>query len=97
MLCWIPLSLNLKEFIDKNLCFDKQSKYNLYSVFNGVVNLGHHNSFIKLDKNNSWYCFDDSTVNLIGNDLNNKRNAYILVYMQDNTLCWIIYFIYNKK
>lgn len=86
--CYVdfPLLLDLKDFVDKDLNFNRESRYNLYSVINhyGVVNFGYYNSFIKIEKNKKWYCFDDSNVNLIGNELTNKNND----------IFWLIYEIF---
>ena len=59
-------TLDVKEFIDKNIILDKSTKYELYAIneCNGnSPNSGHCYSYIKIKGN--WYKFNDNIVTKI--------------------------------
>lgn len=56
--------------------------YRLYAVSNhyGSVGFGHYTAFALHSKDNSWYCFDDSSVNKVTEEQVITPAAYILFY-----------------
>ena len=84
----IPEILDIKEFIDFDFGYDNNSIYELYSIINhvGKIDFGHYYSYIKLYDDNLWYEFDDSNVKLIGSELIDYDKAYILFYINKNSI-----------
>ena len=52
----------------------------------GNIDFVYYFSYIKLSDDNFLYKFDDSNVILIGNSLIDYENAYILFYINKNSL-----------
>ena len=80
--------LDIKDFIDFDFGYDNNSLYELYSIINhvGKIDFGHYYSYIKLNDDNLWYEFDDSNVKLIGKELTDYDKAYILFYINKNSI-----------
>ena len=78
----IPNTLDMTEFIDSEIGFNKNRQYNLYGIVNhlGTIDFGHYTCFLKSYKNNLWYKFDDKNVNIIDGNLLDLKNAYIIIY-----------------
>ena len=62
-----PEILNLYDYIDHDLEFDKESNYQLFSIINhqGNINGGHYYTYIKPLKSKNWFEFNDSNVRQI--------------------------------
>lgn len=73
-----------KEIIEKPDSNEPKKKllYRLYAISNhyGSVGFGHYTAFALHPKDNSWYCFDDSSVNMVSEDQIVTPAAYILFY-----------------
>lgn len=73
-----------KEIIEKPNSNEPKKKllYRLYAISNhyGSVGFGHYTAFALHPKDNSWYCFDDSSVNMVSEDQIVTAAAYILFY-----------------
>ena len=56
--------------------------YDLYGIINhyGSINGGHYISFIKNERTNQWWEYDDSTVKQLGESQVRSKFAYILFY-----------------
>lgn len=67
----------------------KQLLYRLYAISNhyGSVGFGHYTAFAFHPKDNSWYCFDDSSVSKVTEDQIVTSAAYILFYERFNPDC----------
>jgi hypothetical protein len=54
----------------------------LYGIINhyGSINGGHYISFIKNERTNQWWEYDDSTVKQLGESQVRSKFAYILFY-----------------
>ena len=57
---------------------------NLYDVKNhiGSLEFGHYYSYIKLNRENIWYEFNDIEVTELGRELIKCPNAYCLFYIK---------------
>ncbi len=56
-------TLDLKDFIDEDICKDEDTTYSLYAIneCKGLIkNFGHYYSYVKI--NNKWFKFDDETI-----------------------------------
>jgi ubiquitin C-terminal hydrolase len=79
-------TIDFSKYYDKQLINKKESYlYNLFAVNNhsGEVDSGHYYSYIKLEKYNNFYCFNDSNVNKL-NKITPNQNNYILFYKKIN-------------
>ena len=83
-----PENLNLNEFIDQEIGFNKESEYKLFSVINhqGMVEYGHYFSYIQPFLSKNWYEFNDSSVSHIKEFSNIFPNAYVLFYIKKKYL-----------
>ena len=72
---------NIDQFIDKDLLDNYNNIYDLIGTINhiGEINIGHYYSLIRLENDNHFYKFDDSTVTRVDEDFS---NAYILFYLK---------------
>ncbi|CAF0873121.1 unnamed protein product [Adineta steineri] len=77
-----PLELNLTPFIIKGQNLQEMI-YDLIAVclHTGSLSGGHYFTYAKHERNDQWYCFNDSSVTLQQQDIINQ-NAYILLYKQ---------------
>jgi ubiquitin C-terminal hydrolase len=80
-----PQVLDMSEFIDNECGFNREPIYNLFAVINhaGNIDCGHYYSFIKLNGQNDWYEFNDSSVRNIGPKIDNFPYAYALFYIKN--------------
>ena len=81
-----PQVLDMSEFIDQELNIDKPKPiYTLFAVVNHIGNMdyGHYFSYIKFDKRQDWYEFNDSSVKNIGNKIESFPYAYALFYIKN--------------
>ena len=80
-----PQVLDMSEFIDNECGFNREPIYNLFAVINhaGNIDSGHYYSFIKLNGQNDWYEFNDSSVRNIGPKIDNFPYAYGLFYIKN--------------
>ena len=83
-----PEYLNLNDFIDPELGFNKESEYKLFSVINhqGIVEAGHDFSYIQPFRSNNWFEFNDSSVRHIKEISNTFPYAYALFYIKKKYL-----------
>ena len=83
-----PEYLNLNDFIDPELGFNKESEYKLFSVINhqGIVEAGHYFSYIQPFRSNNWFEFNDSSVRHIKEISNTFPYAYALFYIKKKYL-----------
>lgn len=77
-------TLDLKNYIDEDIIYDKNTTYKLYAVneCSGIIkNFGHCYSYVKIK--NRWFKFDDETVKQEWPNFNSK---YVigLYYIRDN-------------
>ena len=79
-----PEVLNLFDYIDHDIGYDKESYYQLYSVINhqGNINGGHYYTYIKPLKSKNWFEFNDSVVRQIQINNNIFPFAYALFYIK---------------
>ena len=79
-----PHVLDMSQFIDHECGFDKEPFYILYAVINhqGKMDFGHYFSYIKINKENDWYEFNDSAVRKIGKDIQSFPYAYALFFIK---------------
>lgn len=80
-----PYELDISPYIDKECLNNKEMNYIFYNsigVINhkGFIDFGHYTSFMK-NKNNLWYVYDDSKVEILKENIINK-DAYILFYLK---------------
>ena len=80
-----PQNLDMKDFIDSECGFDKDSNYNLYAVINhtGTIDFGHYYSDILFHQKEEWFEFNDSSVVNIGKTIESFPYAYILFYVRN--------------
>ena len=83
-----PEKLNLYNYIDHEIGFDKEAEYKLFSVVNhkGSVNFGHYFSYIQPINSKNWFLFNDSQVKHVEEGLNSFPNAYALFYINTKNL-----------
>ena len=86
--CYVsfPQVLDLSEYVDQELNSDKPKPiYTLFAIVNhaGNMDYGHYFSYIKLDKRQDWYEFNDSSVRNIGNKIESFPYAYALFYIKN--------------
>ena len=76
------IKANNEEYLEKEEKSNKKLQYRLYAISNhyGSVGFGHYTAFGLHPKDNSWYCFDDSSVNKVTEDQIVTSAAYILFY-----------------
>ena len=74
--------LNLRQFVNINLCKDKMFSYELISIINhtGNKDSGHYYSLIKI--NNNWFEFNDENVTQISKPNLNSNISYIMFYQK---------------
>ena len=79
-----PEVLNLFDYIDHDIGYDKESYYQLFSVINhqGNINGGHYYTYIKPLKSKNWFEFNDSVVRQIQINNNIFPFAYALFYIK---------------
>ena len=79
-----PELLNLYEFIDHDIGFDKEYYYQLFSIINhqGNISGGHYYTYVKPLQSNNWYEFNDSSVRQIKIEKNIFPYAYALFYIK---------------
>jgi ubiquitin C-terminal hydrolase len=78
----IPEYIDIEKYCDF-IINESNCKYKLRGIINhyGQYQGGHYTSYCRdLIDDNSWYEFDDATVNLISDFKVNKSSAYILLY-----------------
>lgn len=80
-----PYELDISPYIDKECLNNKEINYIFYNLIwvinhKGFIDFGHYISFIK-NKNNLWYVFDDSKVEILKENIISK-DAYILFYLK---------------
>ena len=80
-----PQNLDMKDFIDNECGFDKDSNYTLYAVINhtGTIDFGHYYSDILFHQKEEWFEFNDSSVINIGKKIESFPYAYILLYARN--------------
>ena len=83
-----PQILNLTNYIDHEIGFDKEAEYKLFSVVNhqGNVNFGHYFSYIQPLHSQNWFLFNDSQVKHEKEGLKSFPNAYALFYIKKKHL-----------
>ncbi len=83
-----PQILNLTNYIDHEIGFDKEAEYKLFSVVNhqGNVNFGHYFSYIQPLHSQNWFLFNDSQVKHVKEGLKSFPNAYALFYIKKKHL-----------
>ena len=76
--------LNIYEYIDHELGFDKECDYTLFSIINhvGDMDVGHYFTYIKPLGSQNWYEFNDSTVRKIVLQKTVFSYAYALLYIK---------------
>jgi ubiquitin C-terminal hydrolase len=76
--------LNIYEYIDHELGFDKECDYTLFSIINhvGDMDVGHYFTYIKPLGIQNWYEFNDSTVRKIVPRKTVFSYAYALLYIK---------------
>ena len=81
-----PQILNISEFIDHEIGFDKEPIYKLFAVVNhqGSIDSGHYYSYIL--RNNQWYLFNDSSVKVFLSNIESFPYAYALFYIKQKYL-----------
>ena len=74
--------MNLRQFVNTNLCKDKMFSYELISIINhtGNKDSGHYYSLIKI--NNNWFEFNDENVTQINKPNLNSNISYIMFYQK---------------
>ena len=76
--------LDIREYTDEKS--EEQGKfiYNLYALVthDGDLEFGHYKSFIKFNRFNELYEFNDSIVNEYSSGNSLFKNAYILFYIK---------------
>lgn len=79
-----PNDLNLYDYIDHDIGFDKESDYTLFSIINhvGDMNAGHYFTYVKPLKSEFWHIFNDSSVSKLDTKTNIFKYAYALFYIK---------------
>ena len=82
----IPIILDMTEFIDLDIGFNKNRQYNLYGIVNHLwpVDFGLYICFLKSYKNNLLHNFDDKNIIIIDWNLLDLKSAYIIIYSSNN-------------
>lgn len=78
--------IGIKEIVDIELCKNENCSYTLFAINNHIgysPRSGHYYSMIFLKDLNSWFQFNDESVDPINFPSPNLNN-YILVYKQKN-------------
>ena len=80
--------LNITELIDKDLHRNEQFIYDLYAVINhiGSLEFGNYYSYIKLNRENIWYEFNDIEVTELGRELLNVLMLIIYFILKSNDI-----------
>ncbi|KAL7276912.1 ubiquitin-specific protease doa4 [Rhizina undulata] len=67
---------------------DGRVPFNLYAVCNhyGTLNGGHYTAFVKNGNKGCWTLFDDSKVNIVGEEEVVSKSAYLTFWVRSNVL-----------
>ena len=79
-----PQKLDIKEFIDEECGYEKESIYDLFGIINhrGNLNSGHYYSYIQ-NNNKTWIEFNDSKVCEVKNFSDCTDTVYALFYIKE--------------
>ena len=77
--------LNIYDYIDHDLGFDKECDYTLFSIINhmGILIGGHYFTYIKPLGGSKWFEFNDSSVRKITPNSSVFSYAYALIYVKN--------------
>ena len=77
--------LNIYDYIDHDLGFDKECDYTLFSIINhmGILIGGHYFTYIKPLGGSKWFEFNDSSVRAITPKTSVFSYAYALIYVKN--------------
>ena len=83
-----PDALNLYDYIDHDLGFDKENNYQLFSIINYQIKnqSRYYYTYVKPLRSKNWYEFNDQIVRLIKFDKNIFPYAYALFYIKNKYL-----------
>ena len=77
--------LNIYNYIDHELGYDKECDYTLIAIINhmGNMDVGHYYTYIKPLGGRKWFEFNDSSVKEITPDKSVFSYAYALIYVKN--------------
>ena len=78
--------LNIKNYVDNECIQSNNCEYELKAILihEGTIDFGKYYTILQFQKDNLWYRFSDSKVLKFGNDINDIKNAYSLIYINKN-------------
>ena len=78
-----PKILDIYPYVDHDIGYDRECKYNLFGTINhvGSIDYGHYFSFIKIG-NKNWLKFNDHEVCNIKNISDCSEEVYALFYLK---------------